>query len=92
MSAPPTTAQDVIKAAMSLARDAAAGGLSADALDAELTTACRELFGVVAGRADPLWPLQVDVARQVLAAGGLSLDELAEWIAVLQARRSAQDA
>lgn len=81
-----TATEDVIKAAMGIAKDAAEGRLSPVDLDIELTAQCRSLFGVVAGPGDPLWPLHVDVARQVLAAGGLSLDECREWIAVLERR------
>lgn len=81
---------EVIKAAMAVAKDAAEGHLSADQLDAELTEACRGLFGVVAGPGDPVWELQIDVARQVLAAGGLSAAEVAEWLAVTRRREPAQ--
>lgn len=37
---------------------------------------------------DALWPLQLDVCRAVLAAGGIPPDELAEWLAV--ARRGTE--
>jgi len=91
VTAPPTTAADVIKAAMAVAKDAAEGQLQPDALDADLVSQCRALFGTVVSRADPLWPLQCDVAREVLAAG-LSLAECCEWVAVLEQRQDAQQA
>jgi len=83
------TAQDVIKAAMSLAKDAAEGRLDGSDLDAELTEHCRQLFGNVVGSGDPLWAAQIDVARQVLALGGIEAGELGEWTAV--AAQRAQD-
>jgi hypothetical protein len=53
--------------------------------------ACRELFGIVgSGPEDPLWELHGDVARQYLAAGGASANELAEWTEV-QRRREVTD-
>ena len=86
-----TDAQDIIKVSMGLAKAAADGTLSADVLDAELVAQCRALVGVVTGLADPLFGLQLDIARQVLSLGGLTADELAEWQAVLRARQSDQD-
>lgn len=81
-----TTTEDVIKSAAAVARDAAEGRLSSADLNQAVADECRELFGVVAGPDDPLWPLHVDIARQVLAAGGLSATEVAEWAAVLNRR------
>ncbi|MDA4108159.1 flagellar hook-length control protein [Mycolicibacterium holsaticum] len=81
-----TTQDDTIKAAMSVARDVAEGRLDPAALDAAVADECRALFGVVAGPADPLWSLHVDVARQVLALGGVPANELSEWAAVIGPR------
>jgi hypothetical protein len=81
------TAEAGIKAAMSVARDLAEGTLDPDALDVEVVTACRSLVGVVVGEGDPLWPLQLDITRQVLALGGVPVTELAEWLAVLRQRQ-----
>jgi hypothetical protein len=81
-----STTEDVIKSAASVARDVAEGRLDPAALDAAVAEECRELFGTVAGPVDPLWPLQVDVARQVLALGGVPADELTEWTAVVRRR------
>jgi hypothetical protein len=80
-----STTEDVIKAAASVARDAAEGRLDPAALEAEVLTACRELFADVRGPEDLLFELQVAVARGVLAAHGISADELREYAAV-QAR------
>lgn len=78
-----------MNAAMDLAEDISAGKIDPAELDAELVTACRELFGQVVGPDDPLFELQRDVTRQTLAAGGLSLDEVAEWLSVLRRRSGA---
>lgn len=80
MTAP--TADEVIRAAMGVARDVAEGRTQAANIEAEARDACRRLFGRVAGPGDPLWELQVDVARQVLAAGGVPVGELREWVSV----------
>lgn len=82
------TPEDVVKAAASIARDAAAGRLEVSALDAKLEAACRDLAGTVVGPADPLWALQVDIARQVLSHGGVPTTELAEWLAVQRRREN----
>lgn len=76
-----------IKAAMSVARDVAEGRLDPENIGRAAAAECRELFGVVAGPMDALWPMHLDIARQVLALGGVPADELTEWLAV--ARRPA---
>lgn len=76
------TAQDAIKAAMSVAKDVAEGRMDPAELDAVAVAECRELFARVEGPDDPLWELHVDVARQVLGLDGIPVDELAEWLAV----------
>lgn len=86
-----STPEDVVKAAASIARDAAEGRLDPAQLDTALAVACREQLGTVAGPDDPLWTLQVGIARGVLAAGGVPTDELLEWAAV-QRRRETPDA
>jgi hypothetical protein len=78
--------RDVVTVAMDLANEVTTGTLKPAELDAELVDTCRSLFGVVAGPDDPLFELQRDVTRQMLAAGGLSADEVAEWLAVLRRR------
>ena len=78
--------RDAITAALDLAEDLGSRKVDPTELDRELVDICRQLFGTVAGSDDPLWSLHLDVARQVLAAGGLSLDEVAEWEAVLRRR------
>jgi len=83
-----TAKRDAINAAMSVADDVAAGRLSPADLDQTLVETCKVLLGDVVGPSDPLWSLQVDVARQVLAVGGIPAGELAEWTAV--ARRLAE--
>ncbi|KKF01621.1 hypothetical protein [Mycolicibacterium obuense] len=80
------TPEDAIKAASSLARDIADGGLAPSDLERQAVAECRELFGTVAGPDDPLWELHRDIARQVLALDGVPTDELAEWLAVARQR------
>lgn len=86
-----TTADELIKSAASVARDAAEGRLDPAALDSAVADDCRTLFGVVAGPDDALWPVHVDVSRQVLALGGIPANELTEWLAVAR-RREQPDA
>jgi hypothetical protein len=57
-------------------------------LEATAVAELRELFGTVTGPDDPLWMLQVDVCRAVLAAGGIPADELTEWLAVARQREA----
>lgn len=85
-----TTKRDAINAAMSVADDVAAGRLSPADLDTTLVEACKALLGDVRGPDDPLFDLQVAVARGVLGVGGIPADELTEWAAV--ARRLADSA
>lgn len=53
MTATTTTSADVIRAATSVARDAADGKLNPAALEAQAVTECRELFSTVVGPGDP---------------------------------------
>ncbi|WP_052688834.1 hypothetical protein [Williamsia herbipolensis] len=86
MSSHTVTTDDVVKAGMAVARDAAEGRLDPATLTAEFAAEARELFGRVIGPKDALWPLQVDVARQVLGLAGIGGDELSEWTAVARLR------
>lgn len=81
-----TTRRDAIDAALRLAEDFSTGKVDPDDLDAELVKRCRDLVGQVVGSGDLLWPLQIEIARGVLAAGGLDADELSEWAAVARRR------
>lgn len=85
-----TAGQTAIKAAMSVAKDVAEGRIAPAQLADVALTECRSLFGAVVGPADPLWTLQAEVARQVLAAGGVPANELQEWLAVQRAREGVQ--
>jgi hypothetical protein len=75
-----------IKAAMAVAKDVAEGRVVPDQLDAAALEACRSLFAAVVGPDDPLWALQAEVARQVIAQGGVTANELSEWVAVQRRR------
>lgn len=83
-----TTASDVVTAAMSIADDVAQGHLDPERLESQLTEELRDLFVVVVGPEDPLWPIQTDVARQVVSRGGIPTDELSEWLAVRRRREN----
>ncbi|SIL05527.1 hypothetical protein [Mycobacteroides abscessus] len=83
-----TTTADLIRAATSVARDVSDGKLDPAALEAEMLTELRDLFAVVVDEHDPLWPLQVDVARQVVSRGGIPTDEMAEWLSVQRRREN----
>jgi hypothetical protein len=76
----------VIKAAMGVARDIAEGRLAGGQVDAEAVSACRALAFTVVDSSDPLWPDQCEVARQIIAAGGIPANELSEWLAVQRRR------
>lgn len=78
--------REVVASALSVAEAVANGHMSTDDLQAAAIDQCRELFGTVYGPGDELWPLHVDVVRQVLAFGGMPADELAEWLAVQRRR------
>lgn len=80
------TKHDAINGAMSLADDVAQGRVVPAALEAQAVAELRQLFGTVVGPDDSAWPLQLDVARQVLALGGIPADELAQWLAVARHR------
>lgn len=90
---PQTTTADVINAATDVLDGLTSGTLSASAVERRAVDACRDLFAVVGdGPADPLWTLHGDTTRQYLAAGGLSADELTEWVAVQRRREQPADA
>lgn len=74
--------EQIINSAMSVAEDAAAGKISDANLDAALLSECRAEFATVVGEGDPLWDLQVEVARAVLRRSGIPAAELSEWAAV----------
>lgn len=86
------TKRDVVTAAMSLADDVAEGKLDPATLEQQAVAELRELVGTVVGEEDPLWSLQLQVASGVLAAGGISTDELSEWLAVQRRRENPEAA
>ena len=71
-----------VQAAMSVASEVTDGSLDPAELEAAAVAECRRLVGQVIGPDDALWGLQLEVARGVLAAGGIPAHELAEWTAV----------
>ncbi|WP_198537999.1 flagellar hook-length control protein [Mycobacteroides chelonae] len=86
MTAP--TKRDAIEAAMNLADDVASGKVDPAHLEQQMVEELHELVGTVVGAGDPLWPLQTEVARGVLAVGGIEANELSEWLAVARRREN----
>lgn len=80
------TKRDAIVASMSVAEDIDAGRLDPATLKRQVVAELSDLVGTVVGPDDPIWELQVQVARGVLAAGGIPADEQAEWLAVSRRR------
>jgi hypothetical protein len=80
-----------IKAVMSIANDVTAGRIDPAELERVAVEECRELFGTVTGPDNPLWPLHVEVARGVLAAGGIPFGELQEWAGLARHRERGDD-
>ncbi len=80
-----TSPEAAIKATMSVARELAEGHLAVAELEAAAAAEAASMFSTVVGPGDPVWPTQVAVARRVLALGGVTADELREWLAVAQA-------
>lgn len=81
-----TTPEDIIRAAASVGRDAAEGRLTPAQLEAQARAEVLAIAGEIVGPGDPLWEVQCDIARGVLAAGGVPADELSEWLAVARHR------
>jgi hypothetical protein len=78
--------REAVKAAISVADDITDGRLSPADLEREAAEAVRELAGRVVGRGDPIWPVQVEITRGVLAAGGIPFGELQEWVGLARHR------
>jgi hypothetical protein len=81
------TKKDAISSAISVAEDIREGRLDPVDLQQQAVAECKALLGTVVGPDDPLWAVQLEVCRGVLAAHGIPANELAEWLAV--ARRAA---
>jgi|GEM_PF-5607657 len=86
-----TTKADAINGALSIADDVAQGRISPEDLEAQAVAELRELFGTVVGEGDPLFALQQEVCRGVLAVDGIPADELSEWLAVSRAKAGVPD-
>lgn len=86
-------AVDLANAAADVVEGLEAGTLRPADTERRAVAAMREQFGIVgSGPADPLWSLHGDVARQYLAAGGLTAAELGEWLSVQRRREQPADA
>jgi hypothetical protein len=86
-----STPADVVKAAMSIATDAAEGRLDPAQLEHQAVGELSALMLIEPDAGSDLEALQAESARRVLARGGIPTDELAEWLAV-QRRRENPDA
>ncbi|KZF06503.1 MAG: hypothetical protein WBD41_04830 [Rhodococcus sp. (in: high G+C Gram-positive bacteria)] len=83
------TVADCVNAASDIHAEVEANTLDPSAIEDRAVEACRALFGLVGnGQDDGLWVLHRDVTRQFLGAGGLTADELTEWVAVQRRRES----
>jgi hypothetical protein len=80
------SADEVIMAATSIARDVAEGRLDPAEVDRVAAEEFRRLFATVVGPEDPAWPAQVEACRGVLAAGGIPVGELSEWLGLARHR------
>lgn len=80
------TKRDVVDAALSVAEDIGAGKLLPGDLEREVVSELTALVGQVVGADDPLFDFQCQVARGVLAVGGIPAVEIAEWAAVQRRR------
>lgn len=90
MTAPARPVPDVAaaEAVVVLMTEVSEGRLTAATMADRAAQRIRELFGECDGPTDPLWPVHVDLCRQVLGHGGLSAAELTEWLAVQRRRET----
>ena len=83
------TEVDAVRSAYRVLGEIDAGTLTGADVAIRAIEVCKSTVGIVgSGPADPLWSLHTDIARQFLAAGGLSSSELSEWVAVQKRRES----
>ncbi len=82
---------DCVNAASDVLAAVEAGTLRPGEVERRAVEEMRRQFGQVNGPGDACWELHVDVCRQVFEAGGLSADELAEWVAVARRREGLPD-
>lgn len=75
-----------VDAVINVAEDIVAGRISLDELEAVAAERACLRCRTVSGPGDSHWPMQVDICRAVLAAGGIPPNELAEWTAVGRSR------
>lgn len=64
------------------------GRLTAATMAEAAETRCREVFGTCDGPTDPLWSVQIEIARQVLGHGGIPASELSQWLSVARSREN----
>ncbi|MCA4726894.1 hypothetical protein [Mycolicibacterium fortuitum] len=90
MTAPAHPAPDLAaaEAVAVLMTEVTEGTLTGATMTERAADRCRQMFGSVAGSEDPLWPVQLDVARQVLGRGGIAAAELAQWLSAARSREN----
>lgn len=81
------TPEQLMDAAMDIAAAVTDGTIAPTEIEAATLAKCREAVGVVYGPHDPLWELHRDISRQFLHAGGHTVEELLEWVAVMRSRQ-----
>lgn len=82
------TDADVVESAYAVLGGITDGSLSGAAVEQRAVEVCRRTFGAVGGPDDPLWPVQIDVARQVLGHCGIPAAELAQWLSAARSREN----
>lgn len=82
------TDADVVESAYAVLGELTGGTLSGAAVELRAVETCRQMVGTVAGPDDPLWSVQLDIARQVLGLGGVPADELTEWLSAARSREN----
>lgn len=90
MSAPARPVPDVAaaEAVAVLMTEVSEGRLTASTMADRAAARVREVFGECGGPADPLWPVHVELCRQVLGHGGIPAAELAQWLSVARSREN----
>lgn len=87
-----STPEGVVKAAMSVATEAAEGRLHPNELERQAVAELSALMLIEPEPGSDLEALQADSARRVLARGGIPADEVAEWLAVQRRRENPDEA
>lgn len=85
LGAPDVAAAEAVAVLMT---EVSEGRLTVATMAERAVARCREVFGHCDGPTDPLWPVHVELAREVLGHGGLPAAELAQWTAAARSREN----